>query len=454
MTELRNARHLSVHDLRRRINEGDVDTVIVAFADVQGRLQGKRMQASYFAEHVLDHGTEAPAYLLAVDVEMNVGDRQQLSAPDRDDDDMKLILDLQTIRLLRHQPGAVMVQCDAAWPDQTPVVESPRAILRQQLSAAADRGYAVLAGIELEFMTFHTSYEDARNAHYRDLAAASTYNVDYSIMGGSWIEPLLHAIRDTAYGAGIDVESVKAKRNPGQHEISFSPQDALTTADNHAVFKTVAKEIAAQHGKSITFMATYEERQGNACHIELSLRGAEAPEALWNNWGRTGFYDSFVAGILATLGDFTLLYAPNINSYKRFVGGSSDPTSIRPGQDNRRSAVRLLGRGSSARIETRVPGSDVNLYLALAAMIAGGLHGIDHELELDPGLTGDARPSELTRTPGTLREARQAFSSSEVARTAFGAGVVDHYTAMAELELTAFDAAVTDWELRRGFERM
>jgi glutamine synthetase len=456
MTELRNARHLSVHDLRRRINEDDIDTVIVAFTDGQGRLQGKRMQAGYFAEHVLDHGTEAPGYLLAVDVDMNVGDRQRLSAPDRGDGDgdMRLILDLQTIRLLRHQPGAVMVQCDAVWPDQTPVVESPRAMLKQQLAAAADRGYAVLTSIELEFMAFHTSYEDAWNAHYRDLAPASPSNVDYSIMGGSRIEPLLHAIRDTAYGAGVDVESVKAKRNPGQHEISFSPQDAMTTADNHAVFKTVAKDIAAQQGKSVTFIATYKEREGNSCHIQLSLHGTEAPEAFWNNRGRTALYDSFVAGVLATLDGFTLLYAPNINSYKRFARGAAGATWIASEQNNRSPAVRLVGGDASASIQNRLPGSDVNLYLALAAMIAGGLHGIDHELELGSALIGGARPSDFSSIPGTLREARQAFSTSQVARTAFGDEVVDHYTAMADLELAAFDAAVTDWELRRGFERM
>jgi glutamine synthetase len=454
MTELRNARHLSVHDLRRRINEGDIDTIIVAFTDVQGRLQGKRVQAGYFAEHVLDHGTEAPAYLLAVDVDMNVGDRQQLLAPNQSDGDMRLILDLQTIRLLRHQPGAVMVQCDAVWPDQMPVVQSPRAILKQQFSAAADRGYAVLAGIDVEFMIFHESYDDAWNAHYRDLAAVSSYNVDYSIMGASRIEPLLHAIRDAAYGAGIDVESANAKRNPGQHAISFSPQDALTTADNHAVFKTLAKEIAAQHGKSITFIATYEETQGNSCHIQLSFRNADGPEAFVNNRGRAALYDSFVAGILATLEDFTLLYAPNINSYKRFGGGSSQPMSVARADDNRTSLLRLMGRDSSTRIENRISGSDVNLYLALAAMIAGGLYGIDHDLELGPGLTRDARSSDASSVPATLREARQAFSSSQVARTALGDEVVNHYIAMADLELVAFEAAVTDWELRRGFERM
>jgi glutamine synthetase len=454
MTELRNARHLSVHDLRRRINEGDVDTVVVTFTDMQGRLQGKRLQAMHFAEHVLDQGTGGPAYLLAVDVDMNIADRYDLSTEDLGYGEMQLVLDMQTIRLLKHQPGAVIVQCDVAWPDQTPVVVSPRAILKQQLAAADTRGYTVLASTALEFMAFHTSYEDAWNARYRDLAAVSQYNVDYSIMGGSRIEPLLRAIRSTAYAAGIDVESIKARRNVGQHEIGFSHQDAMTTADNHAVFKTMAKEIAAEHGKSITFMAKYDEHQGNSCRVRLSLRGADGATAFWNDRGRTALYESFVAGLLVTLYDFTLLYAPNINSYKRFVGGSSAPATIAWGLDNQAAALRLVGSDPSARVENRVPGGDVNLYLALAAMIAGGLYGIDHELELGPGLTGNAHPSDFSRIPCTLREARQAFGASQIARASFGDAVVDHYTTMADVELAVFDAAVTDWELRRSFERM
>ena len=454
MTELRNARHLSVHDLRRRINEGDVDTVVVAFADVQGRLQGKRVQATHFAEHVLDQGTAGPAYLLAVDVDMNGADHFGFFPGGQGYGEMTLVLDLQTIRLLKHQPGAVMVQCDVRWPDETPVVQAPRTILNQQLRAAASRGYAVLASTELEFMAFHSSYEDAWNAHYRDLAAASQYNVDFSIMSGSRIEPLLQAIRSSAYAAGIDVESINARRSLGQHEISLSHQDAITTADNHAVFKTMAKEIAAQHGKSITFMAKYDEQQGNSCRIQLSLRGDDGSTAFWNDPGRTALHDSFVAGVLATMYDFTLLYAPTINSYKRFVEGSVAPTTIAWGPDNSASAIRLVDRESTARVENRVPGGDVNPYLALAAMIAGGLHGIENDLELGDPLVGNAYTSSLPKVPHTMPEAKELFGSSEIVRSALAAEVVDHYVNMADVELEAFDAAVTDWELARTFERM
>ncbi|HET8914133.1 MAG TPA: glutamine synthetase family protein [Propionibacteriaceae bacterium] len=453
MSELRNARHLSVHDLRRRINEGDIDTVVIAFTDMQGRLQGERLHAAYFAEHVLDHGTEGPAYLLAVDVDMNSDDRYAMSSPDKAEGNIRLVPDMQTIRLLHHQPGAVMVQCDAVWPDQTPVAQSPRTILKQQLAAALDRGYHVLAGTRLQSMAFQTSYEDAWNAHYRDLASVNQYHVDSSILGGTRIEGLLREIRNKAYAAGMDVESAKGEHNLGQHEIGLSHSDALTIADNHAVFKTMAKEIAAQQGSAITFMAKYDEGQGNSCQIQLSLSGADGSTAFWKNHSRTRVFDSFVAGLLATLYDFTVLYAPNINSYKRFVGGSPAPTAIAWGADDR-CAVRLTGDDQYARLVNRVPGGDVNPYLALAAMVAGGFYGLDHDLELGSELIDNVHGSEFPCIPRSLREARQAFAASQVARTAFGDDVVDHYATMADVELDTFDAAVTDWELRRGFERM
>ena len=291
-------------------------------------------------------------------------------------------------------------------------------------------------------------------------------------MGGSRVEPLLREIRNTMYAAGMNVESAKGECNFGQHEIGFLYADALTTADNHAVYKTAAKQIAAQQGKAITFMAKYNEREGNSCHIHLSLRGEDGSTVFWGPStglrqaqgtirspgpeleGRTPLYDSFVAGLLATMADFTLLYAPNINSYKRFAPGSFAPTTIAWGLDNRTCAIRLVGKGPSARLENRLPGGDVNPYLALAAMLAGGLYGIEQGLELGPELTGNAYTSGLPSVPRTLREARDAFHSSEIARSCFGDEVVDHYTNMADVELAAFDATVTDWELRRSFERM
>jgi glutamine synthetase len=454
MSELRNDRHLSVFDLRRRINEGDVDTVVVACTDMQGRLQGKRMHGAYFADHVLEHGTEGCNYLLAVDIDMNTVDGYAISSWERGYGDMEFVLDPQTIRLLPHQPGAAMVQCDLVWLDHSPVRQSPRTILKDQLAKVADRGLVALAGTELEFIAFETSYADAWNSHYRDLVPINSYNVDYSILGGSRAEPLLREIRNACYAAGMDVESAKGECNFGQHEIGFLYAEALTTADNHAVYKTMAKEIAAQQGRSITFMAKYNEREGSSCHIHLSLRGTDGSVVFADGAGRSDLYDSFVAGLLATMSDFTLLYAPNINSYKRFAPGSFAPTTIAWGTDNRTCALRLVGQGPSARLENRVPGGDVNPYLALAAMIAGGLHGIEQELELGSELVGNAYTSGLSTVPRTLADAREAFARSDVARAAFGDDVVDHYTNMADVELAAFGAVVTDWELRRGFERM
>ncbi|GAB2592797.1 glutamine synthetase family protein [Microlunatus antarcticus] len=455
-----NDRYLTVDALRAEVASGAIDTVVVALTDMQGRLQGKRMHAAYFLDHVVESGTEGCNYLLAVDVDMNTVSGYALTSWESGYGDLEFALDLATLRRLPYEPGAAMVQCDLVQLDHSPVPQSPRTMLTTQLDRLAERGLVALAGTELEFIAFQTSYEDAWNANYRGLVPVNQYNVDYSILGGARAEPLLREIRNAMYGAGMDVESAKGECNLGQHEIGFLYADALTTADNHAVYKTAAKQIAANRGQSLTFMAKYDEREGSSCHIHLSLRGADGSTTFWGpstgsgSEGRTPEYESFIAGLLATMADFTLLYAPNINSYKRFAAGSFAPTTIAWGEDNRTCAVRLVGHGKGARLENRVPGGDVNPYLAIAAMIAGGLHGIDEGLELGPALVGNAYESDFPKVPQTLRDARDAFRSSTVARACFGDEVVDHYTRMAEVELTAFDAAVTDWELRRSFERM
>ncbi|MBM7515993.1 glutamine synthetase family protein [Nocardioides nitrophenolicus] len=452
----RNDRHLTLDRLRTLIGEGSVDTVVVAFTDMQGRLQGKRLHGQYFLDVVLAHGTEGCNYLLGVDIEMNTVDGYAMTSWERGYGDMEFVPDFDTLRLLPHLPATALVQCDLTWPDHRPVAASPRAILRAQLDRAAALGYTALAGTELEFILFEDSYESASDRRYVGLTPANQYNVDYSILGGTRIEPVIRDIRNAMYGAGMNVEGSKGECNLGQHEIGFLYDEALVTADNHAVYKTAAKEIAAAHGKSLTFMAKYDQREGNSCHIHLSLRGTDGSLVFWDEAAgtRSALYDSFVAGVLDTMPDLTLLYAPNVNSYKRFADGSFAPTTIAWGEDNRTCAVRLVGRGAGARMENRVPGGDVNPYLALAAMLAGGLHGIEKGLELEPALVGNAYASDRPRVPGTLRDARDAFRDSAVARAALGDEVVDHYTNMADVELAAFDAAVTDWELRRSFERM
>ncbi len=450
----RNSRMISEKDLRDQIGMGKVDTVVVAFTDMQGRLQGKRLHAQYFVDVVLGHGTEGCNYLLAVDVDMNTVDGYAISSWEQGYGDMEFVLDLDTIRLLPHLPGTAMVQCDLAWPDGRPVVQSPRAILARQVERAAEAGFVALAGTELEFIVFDTTYEEAWDSGYHDLPPSNRYNVDYSILGTSRVEPFLRDLRNATYSAGMNVEGAKGECNFGQHEVGFLYDEVLVTADNHAVYKTMAKEIAARHGKALTFMAKYNEREGNSCHIHLSLRGADGTLAFGAGAERSATYDHFIAGILATMRDFTLLYAPNVNSYKRFAAGSFAPTAIAWGLDNRTCSVRLVGSGASARLENRVPGGDVNPYLALAAMLAGGLHGVREELPLEPQLVGNAYESDKPHVPSTLLEARDAFHGSTVARSLFGDEVVDHYTNMADVELAAFGAAVTDWELRRSFERM
>jgi glutamine synthetase len=457
----RNGRHLTMSALVDRIETGDIDTVVIAFTDMQGRLQGKRLHGRYFVDHVVGHGTEGCNYLLAVDVDMNTVDGYAISSWDKGYGDMEFVMDPQTIRILTHLASTAMVQCDLVWPQKdgahhSPVVQSPRTILRHQLDRAAEHGWTALAGTELEFIAFDTTYEQAHLDDYRNLTPANQYNIDYSILGTSRVEPLLRDIRNHMYAAGLDVESAKGECNFGQHEIGFLYAEAMMTADNHAVYKTAAKEIAAQHGKAITFMAKYDAREGNSCHIHLSLRGKDGELVFWDKerGERTALYDHFVAGVLATTADFTLLYAPNINSYKRFAEGSFAPNTIAWGLDNRTCAVRLVGQGAAARMENRVPGADVNPYLALAAMLAGGLYGIENELPLEDELVGNAYTSGREKVPGTLAAAREVFATSKVARAALGDDVVDHYVNMADVELTAYNAAVTDWELRRGFERL
>jgi glutamine synthetase len=449
-----NDRYLTVEGLRAQIDAGEVDTVILAFTDMQGRLQGKRLHGRYFLDFALEHGTEGCNYLLAVDVDMNTVEGYAISSWERGYGDMEFVPAWRTLRRLTHLPATAMVQCDLVWLDHAPVLQSPRTVLQGQLDRVAERDLVALAGTELEFIVFDTSYEDAHRNRYVGLQPANQYNVDYSILGTTRVEPLLRDIRNHMYAAGLDVEGAKGECNFGQHEVGFLYADALVTADNHSVYKTAAKEIAAHHGKAITFMAKYDEREGNSCHIHLSLRGADGTTVFWDADGRTALYDHFIAGILATMAEFTLLYAPNVNSYKRFAAGSFAPTTIAWGLDNRTCAIRLVGQGSGARLENRVPGGDVNPHLALAAMLAGGLHGIEHELPLESELVGNAYRSDHPQVPGTLQAARDAFAGSAIARESFGDAVVDHYTNMADVELAAFNAAVTDWELFRSFERM
>ncbi|PPK68858.1 glutamine synthetase family protein [Actinokineospora auranticolor] len=442
--------------LRDLVADGAVDTVLVAMVDMQGRLQGKRLSARYFLDEVVESGTETCDYLLAVDVEMNTVDGYRASSWDTGYGDFVLRPDLATLCPLPWHEGTALVLADVEQVSGGPVAVSPRQVLRRQLDRLAELGLTAFVGTELEFLLFTDTYEQAWNSGYRGLTPANQYNVDYSLLGTGRVEPVLRAIRNGMAGAGMYVESAKGECNPGQHEIAFRYTDALATCDNHAVYKTGAKEIAAAHGTSLTFMAKYDQREGNSCHIHLSLRDADGTPVFAGD-GEHGFSPlmrHFVAGQLACLPELTYFLAPNINSYKRFADGSFAPTALAWGLDNRTCAVRVVGHGPSLRLENRVPGGDVNPYLAVAAMIAAGLYGVQHELPLDEPCTGNAYAGGYPRVPGTLRDAAERLASSAVARAAFGADVVDHYRNAARVEQVAFDAAVTDWERLRGFERL
>ncbi|MET8978604.1 glutamine synthetase family protein [Streptomyces sp. NPDC004539] len=445
---------LPVEDLHALVAAGEIDTVVLAFPDMQGRLQGKRFAARFFLDEVLRHGTEGCNYLLAVDTEMNTVRGYAMSSWESGYGDFAMRPDLSTLRRIPWHPGTALLVADLAWEDGSPVGAAPRQILRRQLERLAEHGWTAQVGTELEFIVFRDTYEQAWDARYRDLTPVNQYNVDYSILGTGRIEPLLRRIRNEMGGAGLVVESAKGECNLGQHEIAFRYDEALVTCDQHAVYKTGAKEIAAQEGVSLTFMAKYDEREGNSCHIHLSLTDADGANVFAGPDGMTDTMRHFLAGQLAALRDFSLLYAPNINSYKRFQPGSFAPTAAAWGRDNRTCALRVVGHGRSMRFENRLPGGDVNPHLAVAGLVAAGLYGVEHKLELPAACEGNAYTGDYEHVPTTLREAAEVWEHSPIAEAAFGEEVVAHYLNMARVELDAFDAAVTDWELRRSFERL
>ena len=448
---------LAMDRLRELVSTGEIDTVVLAFTDMQGRLQGKRFAARYFLDHVLDHGTEGCNYLLAVDAEMNTVDGYAMASWDRGYGDFAMHPDTATLRPVPWNEGTAMLTADLAWHDGSPVAASPRQVLRRQLDRLTERGWTAYAGTELEFMVFQDTYEQAWDGGYRALTPVNQYNVDYSVLGTGRIEPLLRRIRTEMGAAGMTVECAKGECNRGQHEIGFRYESALTTCDQHAVYKNGAKEIAAQSGHSLTFMAKYDEREGNSCHIHLSLRDQAGEPVLADDDGPYGMSRTmrhFLAGQLSALPELTLLYAPNINSYKRFRAGSFAPTTAAWGPDNRTCAFRVIGHGQGHRLENRVPGGDVNPYLAVAGMIAAGLDGVDRELEPPEANAGNAYRGPDQRIPGTLREAADLWQHSRLAREAFGEEVVEHYLNMARVEVEAYESAVTDWERYRSFERM
>ncbi len=447
---------LSLDELRGDVESGAIDTVLIVMTDMQGRLSGKRLHAPFFVDEVAGHGAEGCNYLLAVDVEMNTVQGFAMSSWETGYGDFVFRPDLATLRRVPWLERTALVVADLEWEDGSPVAASPRQILRRQLDRLAERGWRANVGSELEFMLFRDSYDQARAKRYHDLVTANAYNVDYSILGTTMVEDVLRPIRLGMAGAGIRVEDSKGECNFGQHEVNFRYSDALSMADNHSVYKNGAKEIAYLHGCALSFMAKYDEREGNSCHIHVSLwddSGSLSPGE--GGHGRSTIFEHFIAGQLAATRELAYFFAPNVNSYKRYAWGSFAPTTLVWGVDNRTCGFRVVGHGQGLRVESRIAGADVNPYLAFAAMIAAGLHGIDNELALEPAYPGNAYDAEgKPRLPGSLHESIALLEGSQIARKGFGDDVVDHYLHYARTEQRSFEAAVTDWERFRSFERM
>jgi glutamine synthetase len=442
---------LTLNELKREVENGSIDTVVVAFTDMQGRLLGKRVHAHYFLdEHVADHGVEGCNYLLALDMEMDPVPGYSIASWEQGYGDFAMRPDLDTLRRIPWLEGTALVLCDVTWNDGSPVRPSPRQVLKAQVERARAAGYEPMIGSELEFYLLKESFEEAHAKHYRDLTPSVPYILDYHVLATTYDEPLLRQIRNGMYAAGITVESSKGEAWPGQQEVNFRFADAVTMADNHSVYKNGAKEIAHLNGCSITFMAKPDHSWiGSSCHIHTSLwRDGENAFA-----GGPDVFKQFLAGWIAGAKEMAIFLAPTINSYKRYAAGSWAPTTLAWGHDNRTCGFRIVGHGEGQRIETRIPGGDVNPYLAFGALIAAGLHGIEAGLELPPALEGNAYESDAERFPSTLREAIDALERGTIARAALGDDVVDHYLNYARTEQRLFDGVVTCYERERLFER-
>ena len=448
--------NLTLTELKAMCERGEVDTIILAAPDMQGRLQGKRVMPKFFFDSVASESAEGCAYLLATDIECAPVPGYEFTSWEKGYGDFVFAPDIATLRLAPWQPGAAILLCDIELKGHRPAEVAPRTMLKKQLARLAEHGLSAFAATELEFIMFRNSYEDAWSRAYRDLTPANQYNNDYSILGTARVEPVIRKIRNAMQAAGIEVENSKGECNLGQHEINFAYGDALTTCDKHVIYKEAAREIAVAEGVAITFMAKFNEREGNSCHTHLSLRDAAGKPTFLDEDGHSPsrLFQQFLAGLLRHAPALTFFFAPNINSYKRFAAGSFAPTSLAWGMDNRTCALRVLGHGKSIRVENRLPGGDVNPYLVVAAMLAAGLDGIESDLPPVPVFTGNAYTAGLPRVPTTLAQAAELFSGSAFTQAAFGPEVVAHYANMAKVELDAFNAAVTDWEKFRSFERM
>ena len=449
---------LALDELHEEVERGAIDTVLTCFTDMQGRLIGKRVTGEFFVDEAESHGIEACNYLLALDMEMDPVPGYEIANWERGYGDFHLVPDPATLRRIPWLDRTALVLCDVAWEDGAPVTPSPRQVLKRQVERARERGYEPMFGSELEFYLLKESFAEANEKHYRNLTPSIPYILDYHILATTFDEDVVGALRRGMQDAGIPVEFSKGEAWPGQHELNFRFADALTTADRHVVYKNGAKEIASQHGRSITFMAKPDHTWiGNSCHIHSSLWAPDGSRSLFpadDGHGWSDVFSRYVAGLTTRMGELSIFVAPNVNSYKRYAKESWAPTTLAWGIDNRTCGFRVVGHGNGLRVESRIPGADANPYLAFAAMIAAGLDGLDNELDPPAMFEGNAyEAQELPRVPSTLREAIETLEASTMARRAFGDEVVDHYLNYAKTEQRLFDEVVTCYERERLFER-
>jgi glutamine synthetase len=442
---------LAKDELGAAVEHGDIDTVIVAFTDMQGRLMGKRVDGEFFMESA-GHGepVEGCNYLLALDMEMDPVPGYAMANWESGYGDFGMIPDFASLRRVPWLEKTALILSDVAWADGKPVRPSPRQVLRAQIERCRALGMEPMFGTELEFYLMKETFAEAHTRGFVGLTPSVPYILDYHILATSYDEPFIRAVRNGMKGAGIKVESSKGEAWPGQQEINFRYADALTMADNHVIYKNGIKEMAQQAGCSVTFMAKPDHRWiGSSCHVHSSL---------WKDGkntfaGESETFRQYLAGHIACAAEMAIFLAPNVNSYKRYAAASWAPTTLAWGHDNRTCGFRVVGHGPAMRVETRIPGGDANPYLAFAALIAAGLHGVENELELPPALEGNAYESDAERFPSTLRDAIETLERGTVARAAFGDDVVDHYLNYARTEQRLFDEVVTCYERERLYER-
>jgi glutamine synthetase len=446
---------LSIDELRKAGEAGEIDTVVTAFTDMQGRLFGKRINVEYFLDETVAHGIEGCNYLLALDMEMDPVPGYDMANWEKGYGDFAIVPDLQTLRRIPWLDRTAMVVCDVANHDGSPLAESPRQVLIAQYERARDMGYTPMMATELEFYLYKESYAEAWEKDFRDLTPTIPYILDYHVLATTMDEQYLGAIRRGMHAAGIPVEFSKGEAWHGQHEVNMRYADAVTAADRHTIYKNGVKEIAFLNGISATFMAKPSEDDiGSSCHIHSSLVDSDGKSVFVDSDQETDVFRHYLGGQRARIRELALFVAPAVNSYKRYATESWAPTSVSWGRDNRTCGFRIVGHGDSTRVECRIPGADVNPYLGCAALLAAGLDGIENGTDPGPELVGNAyEAAEAEPFPSSLREAVELWEESDFARKAFGEAVHKHYLNYGQTEQRLFDQVVTDYERRRMFER-